>query len=381
MHIFRLILKEMLHRWVNFLFSLSGVVAAVALLVFFLTTGAASKRETTRLMRDMGFNLRIVSRETEMNRFWAEGFSDHTMPEEYVHRFAEHEGLSYNHLLAQVKRRITWRGKEVLLIGFDAEVAPPDKKKSPMIFSIEPGTVYLGYELGKSEGIKKGDEVEILGRAFRAAQPLSESGSEDDITFYMHLSDAQGLLSMEGRINEIKALECLCRDPDLKSIDRLREQLAALIPEAKVIQMKKIATARERQRLMLEEYFALSLPFLLVVCAAWIATLAMMNVRQRRQETGILRALGYGSGRIAGLFLGKAVFIGVIGAGLGFAIGTVLALWFGPEVFEVTAKAIAPAYDLLAETMAAAGLFAALASLVPAWVAVAQDPAVTLREE
>ena len=88
MRIFYLIFKEIIHRKLNFLLSVLATITAVALFVSFFTTGEASKRETTRLMRDMGFNLRIIPKETDMGMFWTNGFSEHTMPEEYINQFA-----------------------------------------------------------------------------------------------------------------------------------------------------------------------------------------------------------------------------------------------------------------------------------------------------
>jgi len=55
---FRLILKEILQRKLNFFLSLLAIVIAASLFVSFFTTGEASKNETIRLMRDIGFNLR-----------------------------------------------------------------------------------------------------------------------------------------------------------------------------------------------------------------------------------------------------------------------------------------------------------------------------------
>jgi ABC-type antimicrobial peptide transport system permease subunit len=185
---------------------------------------------------------------------------------------------------------------------------------------------------------------------------------------------------MDGKINEIKALDCICPIPGKASLTILREQLTSLLPNAKVIQIQSIATAREKQRLTVEKYFAFIMPFVLVVCAVWIGALAMMNVRERRNEIGIMRALGYSSTKIASLFLGKAIVIGLIGAAVGFGIGTGLALSYGPDIFKVTAKMIKPVYGLLSWSIIIAPAFAALSSFIPAMVAVTQDPAFTLRE-
>ena len=383
MKILHIILREIIHRKLNFIFSLLAIVTAVALFVSFFTTGEASKRETTRLMRDIGFNLRIIPKETNMEKFWAIGFSEYTMPENYVYDFASHEGLSYAHLTAMLQKKVFWRGIEVILTGIAPEVSPPGKQKPPMIFSIGRGTVYIGFELMRNLELKNGDVIDIFGKPFTIARCLSESGSEDDIRIYAHLHDVQNILNMENKINEIKALQCICfvNNNNINSITILREQLARVLPDAKVILMQSIASARESQRLMAEEYFGFIMPFVIVVCMAWIGLLAMMNVRERRQEIGIMRALGYGSGNIAFLFLGKAVAIGLIGAAVGFGIGTSLALKFGPDIFKVTANMIKPTIELLYWSLIASPTFCALSVFIPSMVAVTQDPAVTLREE
>ena len=87
-----LVVKEIGQRKVNFTLSLLGVTVAVALFVFFFTTGEASRRETTRLMRDMGFNLRIIPKDADMGAFLLQGFAEETMPEDYVERLAGHRG-------------------------------------------------------------------------------------------------------------------------------------------------------------------------------------------------------------------------------------------------------------------------------------------------
>jgi putative ABC transport system permease protein len=119
----------------------------------------------------------------------------------------------------------------------------------------------------------------------------------------------------------------------------------------------------------------------LVAGAVWVALLAVFNVRDRRQEIGILRALGKGGERIAVLFLGKAVFLGLVAAVIGAALGTWAVLEFGPSLFPVTKKAIQASWPLAGAVWVATPVFAALASFIPAMLAVSHDPAETLRED
>ncbi len=379
--ILHIIFKEIIHRKLNFLLSLAAIGTAVALYVGFFTTAEASKKETARLMRDLGYSLRIIANDTDMTEFYNRGYSEKTLPEESVAQFASQRGLSYAHLLGTIYQRINWRGREVILTGISNELSPPDRNKPSMIFTIEQGTVYLGYELGQSLGLKKGDEIEIQGETFKIVNCLNEKGNMDDIRIYGNLKDFQKLLNMEGKINEIQALDCACLDPGVDVLAKLRAELNQYIPGAKVVRARTMAETREKQRYMLEQYLAMILPFAAVVCAIWIGALAMLNARERRYEIGVLRALGYRSGKIAALFLGKAIVIGVVGAGIGFAVGTWLALTFGPQIFEVTAKGIRPLYSLLTWSLLAAPAFAAVSSFIPTTIAVTQDPAETLRDE
>jgi ABC-type lipoprotein release transport system permease subunit len=381
MTIFALIFKEIIHRKINFILGLLAVVIAVALFISFFTAGQASNRETARLMRDMGFNLRIIPKKTDMSKFWMAGFSEHTMPENYIDIFAAQKNISYNHLVATLQAKILWQGVEVILTGLEPERCPPGREKPPMSFEIKQGTAYIGYELAQRLEIQKGETIDILGKSLTVEKALSESGGVDDIRIQCHLQDAQDILNLEGRINEIKAIDCLCFTPTDDPLALLREELAAVLPEAKTIQMKLMATTRTETRQLVRNVFAVIMPIVIVACGVWIGVLAIMNVRDRQQEIGIMRALGYGSGRITLLFLGKAVIIGLLGAAVGFFTGTALALNFGPGIFELTAKAIKPEYVWLVWSLIVAPVFTAVSSFIPAMIAVTYDPAVTLREE
>ncbi len=381
MQIVRLIIKEILHRKVHFVLGLLAVVTAVGLFVAFMTTARASNRETARLMLKAGFTLRIIPKETDMNTFLINGFSDQTMPADYVDKIAQQKGFSYNHLLATLQQKVSWRDMAVIVTGLAPETCPPDRKKPPMSFSIKPGTVYVGFVIAEKLGLKEGEIIEINGTALSIVDCLDESGTVDDIRIQCHVEDAQAILGLPGRINEIQAVDCLCFTPTDDPLAILRGELAELLPDAKVIQKAKLAEVRKQQRLLVKNHLSFIMTVVIVVCGVWIGVLAMLNVRQRESEIGIMRAIGYSSGKVVSLLLGKAVVMGVCGAVLGFGVGVALAVHFGPGIFEITAKAIKADYTLLYWSIAAAPLFAATASFIPVTIAIAQDPADTLRKE
>jgi ABC-type lipoprotein release transport system permease subunit len=380
--IIRLIVKEIIYRKFSFLLAVLAVTFAVAFFVFFVTANQASTRETIRLTRDMGYNLRIIPKDTDMNAFWTTGYSEYTMPEEYVNRFLQFKDFSFAHLTATLQTQIRWQNRDVILTGIAPEVEPSGVIRSSMIFTVEPGQVYVGYELANDLNLTSGDEIEILGNRFTIARTLSETGSNDDIRIYGTLGEFQELVDSKGMINEIMALNCLCISPEENDpLVILREQLDQVLPEAKVVMNTTIANARERQRHMLEEYFGLSMIIVIVVIAIWVGSLAMINTKQRERETGILHATGQSIFKILVIFLGKALVIGIISAIIGFGIGTVLALEIGPGIFMVTKNSIKPIYALLGWAILCTPLFTMLSSYLPTLIAVMKDPAVTLRTE
>jgi len=383
MPLLSLILRELRHHRFNAALSLLGLVAAVALLVVIRLLSTAAERETRRVVRDLGFNLRIIPRETDPELFFATGYSDKTLPADAVQRLASgaQTFVSFNHLTASLERRIPIGDREAILTGLGPAVVGGGDKKQPMGFNIAPGKAHVGYLLARRLGAKPGAPLPVQGRLLTVEKVLVESGTDDDIRLFTSLPDAQAILNLPGRISEIKAIDCLCLTADQDPLTQLRAALAKLLPEAQVLQMRTMADARAKQRQTAERYSRFAVPLVLGIGAAWVGILAALNVRERRAELGLWRALGHGSGRIAALFLGRAALLGIAGAALGYLLGNAVGLHYGPKLYPVTAGGFASEPLLLGWALVVTPAFAALAAFLPAMIAVAQDPAETLRAD
>ncbi len=377
------ILREMGFRKLNTLFSLLGLSLAVTVVVASQLLAEADERETRRVTRDMGFNLRLIPAKTDLTQFYRDGFSRHAMDVSMLDRLATQltNNVSFNHLVGSLRREYTINSQDVLLVGLSETYVAPGQGKKPMGFVIKKGTIHIGSQVALVQKKKKGEKMHIGVREFTVANDTIETGTPDDITIFARLDDVQSVLGLAGKINEIEAIDCLCLTADQDPLAILRKEIGGILPEVQVVQKRTLADARAKQRQTREKVNGVVLPSVLLASAVWIALLAVFNVRDRRQEIGILRALGKGGGRIAGLFLGKAVMVGLVAALIGAALGTWVVLEFGPSLFPVTKKAIHANWPLAAQLIVATPLFAALASFIPAMLAVSHDPAETLRED
>lgn len=383
MNVTWLIFRELGHRRLQAALTLLGLTVAVALLTAVHLSTSAAERETRRVMRDLGFNLRIVSRDTDPAYFWREGHSDRTLPESAVQTLAAQHGIfiTFNHLTPTLERRTTIQGRDALITGLGPSVIGPGEKKQPMGFVIPNGSLYLGATLARDLRAERGGTVTLSNRTFRVERVLTESGTEDDVRIFTSLPDAQSLLHLPGQISEIKAVDCLCLTPDQDPLGQIRKALATSLPDATVFQVRHLAEARARQRQMTEHFTQFAVPMTLGAAALWTGLLMMLNVRERRAEIGLWRALGWGSTPVATLFLGRAMVLGTAAALLGWALGTGAALRWGPGLFPVTSGAMSPDFGFLRLALLATPALAAAASFLPAMMAVAQDPADTLRAD
>lgn len=421
----RLILREIAYRKLNCALGVLSVGVAVACLVAALAilqkhdarteqVVAAKEIETREKMaqleddyrkitKGLGFNVLILPRQQNLSDLFAQDYATHYMPETYVERLATSRVATIQHLLPSLQHKLKWPEQErtIILSGVRGEVPilHADPKK-PILEAVPAGTMIVGSELHRSIKLKTGDRVRLLGREFTVGTLHPERGTKDDITVWIPLAAAQELLDRKGQINGILALECVCA---ADSLDKVRAEIGRILPDTQVIEFQTQTLARaearrraaaeardavereQRNRAQLraerESLAAVLVPVVVAGAALWIGFLAFGNVRERRVEIGLWRALGVPSRRIMALFLGRAALIGLAGAGLGSAAGFLIgAAWHeGAGPAAISPVGLNPAWWLA--VIAGAPLLAALAAWLPALLAAQQDPAVVLSEE
>jgi putative ABC transport system permease protein len=425
--ILQLAIREIGFRKGDFLLGVAAVTVAAGCLVASVTLLHGHSRWTDRLadqfqedtlalMRqaeddyrqitvDMGYNVLVLSKAQDMAAYLDQGYATETMPEDYVSKLGDSKLVTVRHLVPTLQQRITWPEQgdmPVILLGTRSEypMASGGEKK-PIEQAVAPGTMRIGRVVHEKLGINAGDRVTLLGRAFEVAQVNQPRGNEDDISIWIQLDDAQALLNRPGEINAIMALSCHCAD---QSLPMLQKEITGILPGTQVIQLANMATARGKTRdramalteattgaqetqeaRLRQEREALAawlVPLAAIGAALWIGYLMLANVRARRHEIGVLRALGYGTPSIMALFLARAAGMGLLGAAAGLLAGFFAGgVWARTDGIPADILALVPAAPgLVLPVLIAAPIVACAASWLPAVIAARQDPADVLRE-
>jgi len=387
MNSLRLVIKELIYRRISSLVILTTVIVASSVSIAIYTLSKASENETRKIMREQGLNLYIFPKGTNLIDFYSVN-NTQTFPEASVEVLAESKTFdAVRHLtgILQVKMP-EWKDAngsvhQIILFGYkDEAIQRYLSRQETMGFDVKKGTVQLGDRVAKN--VKPGAPFIIEGsdgksHSFIVDLRLEEGKGMRDQGVSFHLEDLQMLLGMEGEINKIEALGCVCHDGRIKNA---RSQVQDIFSDLEVTEISSIADARENQRLMMNKYGAFIIPFVIISALLITGLLFHQNVRARHQEIGLLIAMGRSSYTILFMILFKAFVLGLTGGIIGFFTGSWIAEYVGKEIFRFTAFSIEPVWSVFYYIIFIFPLLWMISSWIPALLATRIDAARILSE-
>ncbi len=384
----RLVIKEILYRKVNSLIILITVIVASTVSVAIYSLSKASENETRKIMREQGLNLYIYPKGTNLIDFYSVNGTP-TFPDNYVNVLAESKTFdAVRHLTGILQLKYPdWTDPngsrhQIVVMGYKDEAMQRFLPTQEIMGTdVEKGSVQVGALLARN--IPEGEPFRITGKdgiryEFKIAKRLDEGKGIIDQGVAFNLSDLQKVLGMEGQINKIEALGCVCKDGRIKNA---RNQVQAIFSDLEVTEISNIADARENQRLMMNKYGSFIIPFVILSSLLISGLLFYSNVLSRRQEIGLLKAMGRSKLYISFIILLKAFILGLTGSIAGFFTGSLVAEYFGKEIFRFTAMDIKPLWMVFGMSIIIFPILWMLSSWIPALVATQIDAARTLSQE
>lgn len=359
----------------------SYVLLGVSIFVAAETTNEALRTRTKEQLLRFGANILVQPKGQSVDL--ASGTDPGTilLPEQYAEKV---RGIEHAKMLVAVSPKLYERfevhGQSMLVVG----VTPEESKAKPwwlvdkdLVGDSFPkrGEILLGHHFANRLG---GDlkEVELNQERFRVSGLLDETGSKDDFLAFMPLADLQRLAGKPGMVSLIEvSTSCIaCKAMDVR--DMAAEIGAALPPDAEALLVSQVAEAQMGTLRKVQGFSTITYLVVLTLCIFLLVNFMLASVDERRQEIGVLLAMGMAPRRIQSIFLLKVVGFALLGGLLGYLLGTGISMLLGPLVADAS---VSPLPYLLPMALALSLGLGVIASILPLSRIARLDPVEALR--
>ena len=359
--------------------------AGAAITAALLNLQVDAQRRLTTEFRAFGANVVIAPNDSGMSaespQFLndslfadlAEGMDSSSIPKaEFLYGIVDAAKL----LAAKDQRR--GASTKVILAGFGYSGSRPEHVLSPALLAaaqkMASGNT-LACEVGQRAAdtlqLRTGDTVSLTNGSRQVSchvQVLPAMGGAEDSQIFLELQATQTLLEQRGRISLIQL--SVPGTPQL-----IQNYIASLrrLPGAEVRPIRQFTEGEAKIYNRISGILSATVALVLVLTALCVMA-AMTNVAmERRNDVGLMKAIGGATRRVLRLFLAEAALLGLTGGVLGAAIGILLSMWLGKAVFGIAARPrliVYPVAVALTIIVAIAGAFPLrrLANIRPAAV-------------
>jgi putative ABC transport system permease protein len=235
--------------------------------------------------------------------------------------------------------------------------------------------VILGTEAARVMNLNVGDHLKIKDRRFSVSGILKPTGSQDDQLVFARLTTAQSLFGKGGRVS-MAEVAALCQDCP---IEDMVKQISDALPGAKVMAIQQVVKGR-METLGHFKKFSYGISGVILLIGSLVVLVTMMgSVRERTDEIGIFRAIGFRKRHVMKIVFLEAAIVsglaGILGYLLGWGITKVAVRFF----IEGHSGVVPFNLELATGAFVLALLIGLVSSAYPAIIASRLDPNEALR--
>lgn len=382
---FHLVRKALTERRSRTLITVFALALAAALATSLIGLSLGIREKLGKELRVYGANLLIVPREAEVG---SGGFNFGTVAEqsylsekEMLRLFAQFKGTVADYIF-RLEGSGEIESKSISVVG----VHFPQLRKVSGGWKIEgrwprnSSEALVGLTLAESLRLEPGKavgRVSIPAKNRLAKRPFKvvgvvETGGPEDNAVLLELRETQTLFGLPGKVNVVM----VSARAQEESLDFIARRMRKAVSGIEVKTVEQVARAEED--LLNKVQGLMLLVTLSVVAATGISVMGTMGatVLERRQEIGLLKALGSPNSLVGALFLAEVIVISLGSSILGYLGGIFLAQIVTRNVFGTWVAV--PAVLWLVALGISIGI-GVLASLGPLRFALSIEPASTLR--
>ena len=375
--------KNLIRRKGKALFVLAGLVIGVSTVVGIISFVEAMTSDINHKLEKYGANILIVPRTENLTLTYGGlslGGVSFEMEEIRQEELAQVSSIKNARNIAAlgplVLGVVQVDSHKVLLAGVDFKASAILKPWWQMKGKVpDDNGVILGAEAARILNLNVGDPFKIKDRHFSVSGILKPTGSQDDQLVFTQLATAQSLFNKNGRVS-MAEVAALCQDCP---IEAMVKQISDALPGAKVMAIQQVVKGR-METLGHFKKFSYGISGVILLIGSLVVLVTMMgSVRERTDEIGIFRAIGFRKRHVMEIVFFEAAIVsglaGIIGYLLGWGVTKAAVHFF----IEGHSGIVPVNFELAAGAFVLSLLIGLASSAYPAVIASRLDPNEALR--
>jgi putative ABC transport system permease protein len=378
-----IVLRNLLRRKGKAAFVLAGIVLGVATVIGIISYVEAMTTDINHKLEKYGANILIVPKTENLNLTYGGlslGGVSFEMEEIREKDLEQVSNIKNSKNIAALGPLVlgvaSVDSHKVLMAGVDfqsAGILKPWWK----VEGVLPGedAVILGAEAARVLKMEIGNRLKVNDKDLVVSGILKTTGSQDDQLIFARLSTAQAIFGKNGRVS-MAEVAALCKDCP---IEAMVKQISDALPGAKVMAIQQVVKSR-METLAQFKKFSYGISGVILFIGSMVVLVTMMgSVRERTDEIGIFRAIGFRKRHIMKIVFMEAAILsglaGITGYFLGFGATKVALALFS----ESHSGNVPFSFELAASALMIALAVGLLSSAYPAFMAARLDPNDALR--